>query len=164
MISSVLPTTLLLPEEGRRSKSSSQQHTVPDALPMYPYGSAPLSCPVWGHLHPPGMLTIPKQWGCRQPFGAGQGPHVQLLLLWLGVEGAGRSPSGAQVSHGHLCYLEPETPLVCAATPWCGAQGCFSMVGNSESCYSCESLKFPPRTLAKWFPPLLLSSQQCAYS
>lgn len=116
--------------------------------------------PCVGHLHPQPC------WPARSSGDAGSPSEpAWVLLLCLGIKGARRRPGGAWAPHSHCSYLAPKTPLVCAATPWCGNQECFSVVGNNESCYSCESLRFPPRTLAKWFAPLLpYAPQQCAYS
>lgn len=111
-------------------------------LPVYPYRGAPWAR---GCLPPPHGL--PETSGMWQPSRAYADPATLP-----GNQGAGRSPRSTQMSHGCLHHLKPETTSVCAATPWCGDQGCFSMVWSNESCCSGESLKFPPCTLAKWFP------------
>ena len=132
--------------------SSPCQHT--------PAGAHPWATPYWGTC-----LPWPH-WPTWSSGDAGSpSEHVQVLPLCLGIERAEVSPRGAQVPHSRLCHFEPKTPPVRAATLCCRDQGRFSMVGNNESCYSCESLEFPPRTLAKWFPPLLpYAPQQCACS
>lgn len=138
---SILPTTLLFSEDGR-SKFCLHSNTQADSLASVP----PQECTPGRGLPPPATWIA---WNSRD---VGSSPeHVQILPLCLGIKGAGRSPRGTQVPHGCLCHLKSETPSIFAATPWCGDQGCFSMVWNNESCCSCESLKFPPRTLAKWF-------------
>lgn len=148
---SILPTTLLLTEDGRRSKLSSQQHTSPDPLASVPLQERTPEPPRAGA--PASPRPCWPAWSSRDAGSPSE--RVQVLPLCLGIEGAGRSPRSARVSHGRLCHLEPETPPVCTPTPWCRDQGHFSMVGNHESSCSCESLEFPPRTLAKSFPPLL---------
>ena len=71
----------------------------------------------------------------------------------------------AKALHVHLCRMNTKTTSVSTDTLWCGHQECISVVVMSESCCSCESLKFPPYTPAEFFPPLLpFSHQLCTYS
>lgn len=110
-------------------------------LPVYPSRGASQAR---GCLPPPhGLPETSGMWAALQSM------CISCHSAWESK--AGRSPRGTQMPHWCLHHLIPETTSICAATPWCGDHGCFSMVWNNESCCSCESLKFPPGTLAKWF-------------
>lgn len=109
-------------------------------LPVYPLGSAPRAggcLPLPHGLSEPAGMWAALQSMCRSCHSAwesrGQGGV-------LGYPGAPRMPPPLETW---------DTFNMCSHTLVWGPR-CFSMVWNNESCCSCESLKFPPYTLAKW--------------
>lgn len=112
---SILPTTLLFSDDGRSKFLSLQQHKGCQCTPI--------------GVHPGQGAAFPHHTDCLKHQECGQPSRTCADPATLpGNQGAGRSPKGPKMPHGCLHHLKPETTSICAATPWCGDQGCFSMV------------------------------------